>query len=94
MNLEALIKPCVGRTGTGSKKFDKEIPILCYAEGEVKVISNKEGKEIRSMKQIYVAGDTPVSEMDNVLFEGRETEIQAIGYFYRNGNVDIKVVYL
>lgn len=32
--------------------------------------------------------------MDNIIFEGNETEISAIGYFYRNGVVDLKVVYI
>lgn len=94
MNLPATIKPYTGRSGTGSKTFGASRSILCYAEGEVKVIKNKDGKEVRSMKQLYVEGTDTVSELDNVIFEGSETEIQAIGYFYRNGIVDIKVVYV
>ena len=62
--------------------------------GKVEVITNKDGKEVVSAKQLYVEGTNPIKELDNVIFEGSEIEVKAIGYFYRNGIVDIKVVYL
>ncbi len=94
INLPFIIRPYIKRNGTGTKIFGDNINKLCYAEGKVQSITNKEGKEIKSMKQLYVDGTMPITELDNIVFEGRESEIQAIGYFYRNGIVDIKVVYL
>lgn len=94
LNLPFTIKPCLGRDGTGTKQFDTSVSAFCYAEGQVKVITSSAGKEVVSMLQLYVDGTQPIKETDNVVFESRETEIKAIGYFYRNGVVDIKVVYL
>lgn len=94
IDLPFIIKPYIKRNGTGAKIFGDNINKLCYAEGKVQSITNKEGKEIKSMKQLYVDGNVAINELDNIIFEGKESEIQAIGYFYRNGVVDIKVVYL
>lgn len=94
MNLQATRKPYVSRSGTGSKVFGEPVNILCYAEGKIQVVTSKEGKEVVSNKLLYVDGATELSELDNIVFEGRETEIKAINYFYRNGKPDIKVVYL
>ena len=93
-NIPFEYRPFVKRSGTGAKEYEPIGTGLCYAEGSVKVVSNKEGKEVVSNKQLYVDGTHPIKELDNVLFEGRETEVKAIGYFYRNGLVDMKVVYL
>ena len=94
INLPVVIRPYQGRTGTGAKQFGANINTLCYAEGAVKVVTNSEGKEAVSTKQLYVDGASAVSELDNVIFEGRESAINAVSCFYRNGVVDIKVVYL
>lgn len=94
LNLPATVKPYIKRDGTGEKVFDTARNIFCYAEGKVQVVTNKAGKEVVSMKQLYVDGNTVVEELDNVVFENTESEIRAIGYFYRNSRVDIKVVYL
>lgn len=83
-----------GRLGTGVKQYTTIESGLCYAEGSVKVVSNKDGKEVVSNKQLYVDGSHLIKELDNVIFEGRETEVKAIGYFYKNDTVDIKVVYI
>lgn len=94
MDLTAVRKPYIKRSGTGTKTFGEPVSMNCYAEGKVQVVTNKEGKEVVSNKILYVDGPTEIDELDNVVFEGRETEIKAIGYFYRGGQVDIKLVYL
>ena len=94
INIPFQFKPCIKRTGTGAKEFADTKSSLCYAEGSVKVVKDSQGKEVVSTKQLYVDGTSTIKELDNVLFEGRESEIKAIGYFYRNGVVDMKVVYL
>lgn len=94
INLPVTIRPFVRRDGTGKKVFSDPIATNCYAEGKVQVVTSKEGKEVVSMKRLYFDGKEVISELDNILFEGKEIEITAIGYFYREGVVDIKVVYL
>lgn len=94
MDLTAVVRPYLGRTGTGAKQFGKKFDIKCYAEGKIEVVSNHEGKEVVSNKRLYVDGNTDLDELDNIIFEGRETEIKTINYYYRNGKVDLKVVYL
>lgn len=94
MDLTAVRKPYIKRSGTGAKSFGEPINMNCYAEGKVQVVTNKEGKEVVSNKVLYVDGLTEIDELDNVIFEGRETDIKAIGYYYRGGQVDIKLVYL
>lgn len=94
VNIPAVVKPFEKRTGTGAKVFGEPVEIKCYPEGKVQVVTNKEGKEVVSNKILYVDGDTPVTELDNIVFEGRDTEVKAIGYYYRNGGIDIKLVYL
>ena len=94
MDLTAVRKPYIKRSGTGAKSFGEPINMNCYAEGKVQVVTNKEGKEVVSNKVLYVDGLTEIDELDNIVFEGRETEIKAIGYYYRGGQVDIKLVYL
>lgn len=94
MDLTAVRKPYIKRSGTGAKSFGEPININCYAEGKVQVVTNKEGKEVVSNKVLYVDGLTEIDELDNIVFEGRETEIKAIGYYYRGDQVDIKLVYL
>jgi hypothetical protein len=94
MNLPYSYKVYLGRSGTGAKQFSDTVTGLCYATGEVKIIKDNDGKEAVSTKQLYVDGTVPIVALDNVLFEDSESEIQSIGFFYRNGIVDIKVVYL
>lgn len=94
INLPFTYKPYLSRSGTGAKQFDTSVTGLCYAEGKVEIVTDTQGKEVVSKKQLYVDGSVPIKELDNVVFEGSETDVKAIGYFYRNGTVDIKVVYL
>lgn len=94
VNIPFTIKPYVGRAGSGAKLFGPSVSALCYPEGEIKIVKNTSGKEVVSTKQLFVFGDTQVTELDNVVFEGLEDSIEAIEYFYRNGVVDYKVVHL
>lgn len=94
MNLPFTFKPYTGRSGTGTKQFAATVSGLCYATGEVEVVKDSQGKEVVSTKRLYVDGAIAIKELDNVIFENSESDVKAIGYFYRNGVVDIKVVYL
>jgi hypothetical protein len=94
LNLQVTIKPCTQRSATGSKVYGTAYTTVCYAAGKVQVVKNTVGKEVVSIKQLYFDGNVPVSAMDTVVFEGVESDIQAISYSYRDGKVDLKVVYL
>ena len=39
-------------------------------------------------------GSVKVSKLDNIVFEGEDLPVQAISNFYRDGRVDIRVVYV
>ena len=56
MNLTAVRKPYIKRSGTGAKVFGDSVNMDCYAEGKVQVVTNKEGKEVVSNKILYVGG--------------------------------------
>lgn len=94
LDLPVTIKPFLRRSGTGDKVFGDSVIVNCYAEGKIVAVKNNEGKEVVSHKQLYLDGNTAIDERDNIVFEGRETEITSISYFYRAGVVDIKVVFL
>lgn len=94
IDLPCTVKPCIGRSGSGTKQFDEPFDIKCYAEGKMQNVKDMKGTEIVSNMTLYVDGDTNIKEKDNVIFEGRETEVLSIGYFYRAGKCDIKLVYV
>ena len=80
--------------GMGDKEFGQTLNILCYPVGDIKVVSNELGVDVTSNTQLYIDGSQNISELDNVIFEGKERPIKAITTYYRNGIPDIKVVYL
>lgn len=94
INLPAVLKPFDKRTGAGTKIFKEPVDIMCYAEGKVQVVKDNKGIEVVSNKQLYLEGDLQVNELDNIIFEGSENPVIAIGIFYRNGIPDLKVVYV
>lgn len=94
LSLTATRHPYTGRDGTGAKLFGASTEFKCYAEGKVQVVTNQEGKEVVSNKVLYIEGALEINEIDDVTFEGKTTAIKAIGYYYRNGQIDIKMVYL
>lgn len=94
INLPIQIKPYVSRSGSGTVVYGTPVDALCYAEGKVEVIRNNKGIEVVSNSRLYLDGSAVISELDEVVFEGKEHGIQAITTFYRNGKPDLKVVYL
>ena len=94
INVPFQIKPFLKRNGAGSKVFGEEIEALCYPVGEVKLVVDSAGAEKTSTTQLYVDGNLAIKVTDDVVFEGATRPIQRISSFYRNGQADIKVVYL
>ncbi len=94
INVPVTVKPFLKRSATGDKVFGEAYDILCYPQGEVNIVRNWQGVEIVSHNHLFVEGDTHVTKLDNIVFEGEDLPVQAISTFYRNGKPDIKVVYI
>lgn len=94
INIPYQIKPFIKRNGAGTKQYGDTIESKCYPVGDLKVVTNTEGVEITSTTQLYVPGTEPIKATDTVVFEGEERPIARITSYYRNGAVDLKVVYL
>lgn len=94
INVPFTIMPFLKRSATGDKLFSDSYTSMCYPQGEVNIVRNWQGVEVVSHTHLYVEGDTIISELDNVIFEGKERPVQAISTFYRDGIPDLKVVYV
>ncbi len=94
IDVPVIVKPYIKRSATGDKVFGEERTILCYPQGEVNIVRNWQGVEVVSHNHLYVDGNTEITKLDNVIFEGEDLPVQAISTFYRNGKPDIKVVYV
>lgn len=94
VNIPVTIKPYIGRSATGDKIFGATRQELCYPQGEIKIVRNWQGVEIVSHNHLYFDGSVQISKLDNIIFEGEDLPVQAIACYYRDGKVDIKVVYV
>lgn len=94
INVPVTVKPFLKRTATGDKVFGESYEVLCYPQGEVNIVRNWQGVEVVSHNHLYIDGDVKVTKLDNIIFEGEDLPVQAISNYYRNGVVDIKVVYV
>ena len=94
MNVPVVIKPYLKRGATGDKIFGDEHTELCYPQGEVNIVRNWQGVEVVSHNHLYFDGSVQVSKLDNILFEGEDLPVQAISNYYRDGKIDIRVVYV
>lgn len=94
INVPYVLKPFTRYSGAGTKQFGPDVASLCYPVGDVKLVTNAEGSEVTSTTQLYVDGTESIKVTDNVVFAGEERPILRITEYYRNGVVDLKVVYL
>lgn len=94
INVPITIKPFEKRSATGDKIFGQPYDVLCYPQGEVNIVRNWQGVEVVSHNHLYMDGTVPITKLDSVLFDGEELPVQAISKYYRDGKVDIKVVYV
>lgn len=94
INVPYQIKPFIRRDGAGTKVFGDTIDSTCYPVGDVKLVTNATGAEIVSTMQLYVPGTERLKVTDEVVFNGEVRAIQRITDYFRNGVVDIRVVYL
>lgn len=94
LNLPVTIHPFIKRNGTGSKQFGEDVRAVCYAQGETVFVKNVDGEEVTSNTQLYFDGNVTINVLDCVTFYDVRYNIKSIAAFYRDGRVDIKVVYL
>lgn len=94
INVPAQIKPFLKRDGTGAKQFGDPVDILCYPHEDTKLVVDDDGAEVVSTSQLYVDGRTVIRVTDEVIFDGVQKPIKRLGAFYRDGKVDIRVVYI
>lgn len=94
INVPYVIKPFLRYNGAGTKQFDADIQSKCYPVGDVKLVTKEDGSEVTSTSQLYVDGSEPIKVTDNVIFASEERPILRITEYYRDGKVDLKVVYL
>lgn len=94
INVPVTVMPFLKRTATGDKEFGEAYEVLCYPQGEVNIVRNWQGVEVVSHNHLHVDGNTNITKLDEVIFEGEQLPVQAISTYYKNGVPDIKVVYI
>lgn len=94
VNVPFSYKPFIKYSGTGGEIFGDPIDGLCYPEGSVTIVRNRKGVNIASNTKLYMDGDVQISDLDCVIFDGKEHRVQAITDYYRGGAKDIRVVYI
>lgn len=94
MNVQFQYKPFIKHNGAGTAQYDDAVNSLCYPVGDLKVITDVEGVEVTSTTQLYVDGSVQINVFDQVIFNNMVRKIIRVNDFYRNGVVDIRVVYL
>lgn len=94
INVPYQYKPFLKYNGAGVKQFGEPVSSLCYPVGDTKFVTDVSGAQKVSTMQLYVEGNEPVKVNDSIIIEGEERAIYRITSYYRNGKIDLRVVYL
>ena len=94
INVPYQYKPFVKYNGAGVRILGDPVDSLCYPVGDTKFVTDVSGAQKVSTMQLYVPGTENIKVNDIVLIEGEERAIYRITSYYREGVVDIRVVYL
>lgn len=94
INVPYMYRPFLKYNGAGVKQLGDPVSSLCYPVGDTKFVTDVSGAQKVSTMQLYVPGTEAVSVNDTVLIEGEERAIYRITSYYRDGAIDLKVVYL
>lgn len=94
INVPYAILPFLRYDGSGAKVYDERIDSMCYPTGDVRKILDANGSEVTSTATLYVPGTETIKDTDTIVFEGKERSILRITNYYREGKIDLKVVYL
>lgn len=88
------IKPYVSRDSANHKTFGTVVDALCYPEEKVRKVVNASGDEVISSTTLYMEPSSTISTEDEIIYNNVSCPIKAKGAYYRNGVVDIMVVYV
>lgn len=94
INVPYQYRPFLNYNGAGVKQYGEPTSSLCYPVGDTKFVTDVSGAQKVSTMQLYVDGNEAIKVNDSVLIEGEERSIYRITTYYRNGSIDLKVVYL
>lgn len=94
INLKVLMKPFVQYSGSGDKVFGTTRRLSCYMQGSVKIVQNREGKNVTSSMSLFVNGKHHINLDDVFVISDVEYDVIALAPFYREGRKDIWVVYI
>lgn len=94
INVPYQYKPFIKYNGAGVRILGDPVDSLCYPVGDTKFVTDVSGAQKVSTMQLYVPGTENIKVNDIVLIEGEERAIYRITSYYREGVVDIRVVYL
>ena len=94
INVPYQYKPFIKYNGAGVRILGDPVDSLCYPVGDTKFVTDVSGAQKVSTMQLYIPGTEKIKVNDIVLIEGEERAIYRITSYYRDGVVDIRVVYL
>lgn len=94
INIPYQYRPFIKYNGAGVRQLGDPIESLCYPVGDTKFVTDVNGAQKVSTMQLYVHGTERIKVNDMVLIEGEERAIYRITSYYRDGAIDLKVVYL
>ena len=94
INVPYQYKPFIKYNGAGVRQLGDPVDSLCYPVGDTKFVTDVSGAQKVSTMQLYVPGTEAIKVNDTVIIAGEERAIYRITSYYRDGVVDLKVVYL
>ena len=94
INVPFQFRRFVKYNGAGVKQYGETMSSMCYPVGDTKFVTDVSGAQKVSTMQLYVPGTEQIKVNDSVIIEGEERSIYRITSYYRNGVLDLKVVYL
>lgn len=94
INVPYQYRPFLKYNGAGVRQLGDPVDSVCYPVGDTKFVTDVSGAQKVSTMQLYVPGTEEIKVNDTVLIAGEERAIYRITSYYREGAVDLKVVYL
>lgn len=94
INVPYQYRPFLKYNGAGVRQLGDPVDSMCYPVGDTKFVTDVSGAQKVSTMQLYVPGTENIKVNDTVVIAGEERAIYRITSYYREGTVDLKVVYL
>ena len=94
INVPYQYRPFLKYNGAGVRQLGDPVDSMCYPVGDTKFATDVSGAQKVSTMQLYVPGTENINVNDTVVIAGEERAIYRITSYYREGTVDLKVVYL